>query len=279
MDKPIVAILYDFDKTLAVTDMQNFKFIPAMGLSPEEFWSTTTKFCEKAGIDKILGYMYMMIKIAKENNIKLTRDFLNKQGKGIKYYRGVENWFKRIKEYAQTKGIIVEHYLITSGNKEIVEACSIAEEFKAIFGCEYVYNEEGEAIWPKQMVNYTQKTQYIFRIAKGLLQGNDDVKINEKQSTKRVQLQNMIYLGDGLTDVPSMIVIKENGGTSIAVYKNDEKEKVIPLFVNNRVNFICKADYGENSELDKVVKLIIDNISVKTSLEKRINDIRKELEQ
>ena len=277
MDKPIVAIMYDFDKTLAITDMQNFNFIPNMWYTVEEFWNETSEFCDKEQIDKILGYMYMMIHTAKKNGIKLTRKFLNEQSKDIKYFRGVENWFKRIREYGKERGLIIEHYLITSGNKEIVEATSIAKEFKAIFGCEYIYDETGEAIWPKLMINYTQKTQFIFRISKGLISDNDDKKINEKTMTRRIPYNRMIYLGDGLTDVPSMIVVKENGGNSIAVYKKGERDKVVHLFEDQRVNFICKADYSENSELDKVIKLILDSIVIDESLTRRKLEIKKEL--
>ena len=277
MDKPIVAIMYDFDKTLAITDMQNFNFIPNMGYTVEEFWNETSEFCDKEQIDKILGYMYMMIHAAKKNGIKLTRKFLNDQSKDIKYFRGVENWFNRIREYGKERGLIIEHYLITSGNKEIVEATSIAKEFKAIFGCEYIYDETGEAIWPKLMINYTQKTQFIFRISKGLISDNDDKKINEKTMTRRIPYNRMIYLGDGLTDVPSMIVVKENGGNSIAVYKKGERDKVVHLFEDQRVNFICKADYSENSELDKVIKLILDSIVIDESLTRRKLEIKKEL--
>lgn len=277
MDKPIVAIMYDFDKTLAITDMQNFNFIPNMGYTVEEFWNETSEFCDKEQIDKILGYMYMMIHAAKKNGIKLTRKFLNEQSKDIKYFRGVENWFNRIREYGKERGLIIEHYIITSGNKEIVEATSIAKEFKAIFGCEYIYDETGEAIWPKLMINYTQKTQFIFRISKGLISDNDDKKINEKTMTRRIPYNRMIYLGDGLTDVPSMIVVKENGGNSIAVYKKGERDKVVHLFEDQRVNFICKADYGENSELDKVIKLILDSIVIDESLTRRKLEIKKEL--
>ena len=278
MEKPIIAIMYDFDKTLAVTDMQNFGFIPSMGYTPEEFWKKTGEFCKKWDLDKILGYMYIMIEVAKKKGIPLTRKYLNDQGKSIKYFRGVENWFKRITQYGKDKGVIVEHYLITSGNKEIVEGTSIYNEFKAIFGCEYIYDEEtNEAIWPKTMINYTQKTQYIFRISKGLISDNDDKKINEKTLVRRIPYENMIYLGDGLTDVPSMIVVKENNGTSIAVYKDGARDTVAHLFEDGRVNYICKSNYQENGELDKVVKLVIDGIVIRESLAKRREDIKKEL--
>ena len=278
MDKPVIAIMYDFDKTLAITDMQNFSFIPSLGYTPEKFWKETTKFCEKMDIDRVLGYMYMMLSFAKKQGIKITRKYLNEQGKSIKYFRGVENWFERIQEYGREKGLIIEHYLITSGNKEIVEGTSIFKEFKQVFGCEYIYDEETlEATWPKTMINYTQKTQYIFRISKGLIESNDDSKINEKTLVRRVPYENMIYLGDGLTDVPSMIVVKENNGTSIAVYKKGERDKVSRLFEDGRVNYICKADFSENGELDKVVKLIIDRIQIKESLERRSLEMKKEL--
>ena len=278
MGKPIIALMYDFDRTLALQDMQNFSFIPKLGYTPQEFWDKTEDFCKKYDMDKILGYMYMMIHCSKEKGIALNRKFLNECGKNIKFFDGVTTWFNRINEYANSKGLICEHYLITSGNKEIVEGTSIFKEFKQVFGCEYIYDEETlEATWPKTMINYTQKTQYIFRISKGLIESNDDSKINEKTLVRRVPYENMIYLGDGLTDVPSMIVVKENNGTSIAVYKKGERDKVSRLFEDGRVNYICKADFSENGELDKVVKLIIDGIQIKESLERRSLEMKKEL--
>lgn len=269
MNKPIVAFLYDFDRTLAVEDMQNFSLIKKLGYTVPEFWDKTEEFCKKYDMDKILGYIYMIMKTAKEKGIPLTREFLQECGKGIKYFDGVTTWFSRINKYAQEKGLVVEHYLITSGNKEIVEGTSIFKEFKSVFGCEYLFDESGEAYWPRQIVNYTLKTQYIFRISKGFINTNDDKEINEKTQHRRVHYENMIYIGDGLTDVPSMIVVKENGGNSIAVYNKDQIEKVIDLYDGGRVNYVCKADYSSNSELEKVVKLIIDGISVRETLESK----------
>ena len=267
MGKPIIALMYDFDRTLALQDMQNFSFIPKLGYTPQEFWDKTEDFCKKYDMDKILGYMYMMIHCSKEKSINLNRKFLNECGKNIKFFDGVTTWFNRINEYANSKGLICEHYLITSGNKEIVEGCPIFDDFKQVFGCEYLYNESGEAFWPRTIVNYTQKTQYIFRISKGVINTNDDREINEKTPNRRIIYQNMIYMGDGLTDVPCMILVKENGGTSIAVYPKGSQEKVAHLFEDGRVNYICKADYSSNSELEKVVKLIIDGISIRETLE------------
>ena len=277
MGKPIIALMYDFDRTLALQDMQNFSFIPKLGYTPHEFWDKTEDFCKKYDMDKILGYMYMMIHCSKEKGITLNRKFLNECGKNIKFFDGVTTWFNRINEYANSKGLICEHYLITSGNKEIVEGCPIFDAFKQVFGCEYLYSESGEAFWPRTIVNYTQKTQYIFRISKGVINTNDDREINEKTPNRRIIYQNMIYMGDGLTDVPCMILVKENGGTSIAVYPKGSQEKVAHLFEDGRVNYICKADYSSNSELEKVVKLIIDGISIRETLEMKREKTEKSL--
>ena len=212
-------------------------------------------------MDKILGYLYTMIKYSKEKGIKLDRNFLQECGKNIRFFDGVTTWFNRINEYAASKGLQCEHYLIT----------------KQVFGSEYLYDAQGNAFWPRTTVNYTLKTQYIFRISKGVINTNDDKEINEKTPHRRIIYQNMIYMGDGLTDVPCMILVKENGGYSIAVYPKGSQEKVAHLFEDGRVNYICKADYSSNSELEKVVKLIIDSISIRETLELKREKTEKQL--
>jgi len=272
MKKEIVALMYDFDRTLATQDMQNFGFIPSLGMTPSEFWNKTEEFCHKYDTDRILGYMYVMIEEAKKHNIKMTRAWLKEQGRNVQFYRGVVTWFKRINEYAANKGLKCEHYLITSGNKEIVEGTAIAKEFAHIFGCEYCFSDDTkEPIWPINMVNYTQKTQYFFKISKGVYKNHEDEKVNEKTPNRRIPYRNMIYFGDGMTDVPIMILVKNNGGTSIAVYKDGEEQKVASLLEDGRVNFVCKADYSEKHELEQIVKLIIDNISIQSQLVSKYN--------
>ena len=267
MKKKIIALMYDFDRTLATDDMQNFGFIPTVKMTPKEFWEKTEEFCEQNDTDRILGYMYIMIQEAKNNGIKMTRDWLKSQGKNVAFYKGVLDWFKRINDYGKSKGFNVEHYLITSGNKEIVEGTAIAKEFAHIFGCEYAFDQEtGEAIWPINMVNYTQKTQYFFKISKGVYKNHEDNKVNEKTPVRRILYRNMIYFGDGMTDVPIMILVKNNGGTSIAVYKAGQEKKVASLFTDGRVNYVCKADYSEGKELETITKLVIDNIATQTEL-------------
>jgi hypothetical protein len=270
VSKPIIGILYDFDRTLAKEDLQNYSFIPSLNMTPDQFWGATNAFAQKEGVEKILSYMYMMISQAREKKIKLTKKFLFNLGKDIEYFEGVETWFKRINEYGENNGVSIEHYIVSSGTKEIIEGTSIAKEFKAIFACEFLFDEKTEeAIWPKLAINYTMKTQFFFRIAKGILKITEDNKVNERTKEKRIPYRNIIYIGDGLTDVPSMLLVKENGGKSIAVYPKGEKERVLQLIEDARVNFITTADYLPNSDLDKVVKLAIQQVAVTEALLKK----------
>lgn len=265
--KPIVAILYDFDSTLARSDMQNFSFIPSLGMTPDEFWSATSEFSKKTQTERTLSYLYMMTVIAKEKGISMTREWLRNQGKDIKFFAGVEEWFSRVNALGDSLGLKIEHYLISSGNKEIVDGCAIAKEFREIYACEFLFDEKtGEPLWPKLAINYTQKTQYFFRIAKGAYDANDDQGVNEKSNEKRIAYRNIIYIGDGMTDIPAMILAKNNGGKSIAVYPRGKKDKVQSLFEEGRVNYICPADYREGKELDLVMHLLLQSIAINEQL-------------
>lgn len=265
--KTRVAIIYDFDKTLATTDMQNYSFIKSVGMTVPQFWEATGKFCTENNCDKILGYMYMMLKCAKNAGISLTRKFLNECAKDVTFFPGVETWFSRINEYAAAKGIIVEHYICSSGNKEIIEGTPIAKCFKKVFGCQFVYDSNTkEAIWPKVAINYTQKTQYLYRISKGLLTTKQEEKVNEKINKKRIEFKNMIYIGDGITDVPCMEIVKNAGGHAIAIASTN-KEITKRLENDRRVQFVVKPDYRGDSKLDKMVKKIIDKIEDQSYLD------------
>ncbi len=272
--KPIVAILYDFDSTLAKADMQNFGFIPSIGMTPAEFWGETTRFSAATGVERTLSYLYMMVKKAKEKGIRMTREWLRSMGKDIEFFPGVLDWFSRINDFGKEIGVKVEHYLISSGNIEIVEGCPISREFKVKYACEFYYDEEGLPVWPKLAINYTQKTQYFFRISKGVYDATDDVGVNEKRPERRIPYRNIVYIGDGMTDIPAMIIAKNNGGKSIAVYPEGKEEKVQGLFHDGRVNFVCPADYRAGKELDKVMKLILRSIAISESLGSRENHER-----
>ena len=222
-------------------------------------------------MERILAYMYMMVSKAKAKGIHFSKKYLRSLGSTIKYYKGVTTWFKRINEYGNSLGLEVEHYIISSGVKDIIEGCEIAPEFKKIYACEYMFDEHGDAVWPKVAINYTMKTQYVFRISKGVDSITDDALVNSrmKKEDRRVLYRNMIYLGDGITDVPCMQLIKDKNGKSIAVYPRGKKEKVADLLIHDRVNYIAVADYSENSELENIVKLQMEYIALLTKMEEK----------
>ena len=268
MKKTRVAIMYDFDKTLSTTDMQNYTFIPNLGMTPDEFWNKTTEFSLKTGCERILSYMYVMIDEAKKKGIKMSKEYLRECGKHIKFYPGVVDWFDRINAYGETKGVIVEHYLVSSGTKEIVEGCDIVKHFKQVWGCEYHF-ENDVPVWPKLAINYTQKTQFFFRIAKGAFDLTDDAAVNEKTASlkRRIPYQNIIYMGDGMTDIPCMTLVKKNNGKSIAIYQRGQKDKVKRIYQENRCDFIAYADYNENKSIDKFIKMIIDRAALQRDMD------------
>ncbi|MDD6302166.1 MAG: haloacid dehalogenase-like hydrolase [Bacillales bacterium] len=272
MPKPVIAICYDFDKTLAQNDMQTFSFIPNLGLTIDEFWGKCGEFSKTTGTESTLSYLRIMIEECKKKNIKLTREYLNSLGKDVKFFEGVNTWFKRINQIAEEHGVEVEHYIISSGNKEIIEGSNIAKEFKQIYGCEFLYDEDGIAYWPKTIVNYTLKTQYLFRICKGVINSTDESKINQRIEKKHVEFRNMIYVGDGMTDVPAMTLVKEKGGFAISVYQQEHKNVSQVLIDENRVNYACKSDFKANSQLERLIRLIIESIALKEKLFEKENN-------
>lgn len=265
--KPIVAIMYDFDKTLCTKDMQNYRFIPSLGIEVGEFWNYTNYVQTTEKMDSVLAYMYAAVKISKEKNIPIKRSGLEENGKSIEFFPGVVEWFKRINEFGKANNVEIEHYVISSGMKEIIDGTIISGEFKNIFACEYLYDDEGNAVWPKTAVNYTNKTQFVYRINKGVLDVSNDTDLNRSMpdDSKRIPFENMIYIGDGLSDVPCMKMMKSYGGKAIAVYQQLD-EKVKELLRKDRVDFIYPADYSENSGLDKTVKDIIVKMSISDKL-------------
>ncbi len=277
--KTKVALIYDFDKTLCSKDMQEYSFIPNLNMTSSTFWHEVSNFTKEEKMDKILGYMYMMIKKSQEINKDITIPYLNSLGSSVELFPGVLNWFNNINEYGKKIDLEIEHYIVSSGIKEIIEGTSIAKYFKEIYACEFLYVND-VAVWPKQSINYTAKTQYISRINKGVLDIADDVTLNKMMSDdeRRISSKNMIYFGDGLTDIPSMKMTRSYGGYAIAVYQNNDTKLVKELINENRIDFYAKANYNENEELDKIVKTILNDISTKTKLnnlhKKQINDTK-----
>ena len=276
MSKPIIAIMYDFDKTLSTKDMQDYGFIPNLGIPSKEFWGGVAELKKAEDMDPVLAYLYYMLKMAEEKGVPVTREALVDSGKNIEYYPGVEEWFERINSYGEENGVTIEHYVISSGIKEIIDGSSINKYFKKVYACEFLYNEDKKAVWPKVAVNYTNKTQFLFRINKGILDTWDDKKLNAylPENERPIRFRNMIYIGDGLTDVPCMQLVKKNKGQSIAVFHQCKKQVANQLLSENRVDFITEADYRKDSELDHIVKTIIEKMAVVEKLVK-LNDEHK----
>ena len=268
---PIVALIYDFDGTLSPGNMQEFGFIQAIGKKPREFWEESDEIAIGQDASNILSYMKLMFDEAREAGIKLRRSDFKKFGKSIELFDGVKDWFRLINAYGRRKGVKVEHYINSSGLAEMIEGTPIAKEFKRIFACSFLYNGAGEAEWPGVAVDYTAKTQFLFKINKGILSIRDNKLVNESQAeeNKRVPFPHMIYFGDGETDVPCMKIVKMFGGHSIAVYnqKNSHKKAVAKtLFKQGRVNFITPAVYTKESRTYEIVCAIIDKIKADYSL-------------
>lgn len=259
--KPIVAIMYDFDKTLSPRDMQEYAFIPGIGMKAEDFWSKCNELVCANDMDSILAYMYFMLHQSRQHGLRLTREEFRNHGKYVVLFDGVEEWFNRINDYGEEHGVQIEHYVISSGLKEIIEGTPIGKYFTKIYAAEFFYNENGEAVWPAMAVNYTSKTQFVYRINKGVLDVTDHSRLNQStpEDAKRISFSNMIYIGDGLSDVPCMKLVKTSGGHSVAVYQ-DEKAQAVDLLKQGRVSYIAHADYTEGGKLDTTIKAIIDQI-------------------
>lgn len=263
MAKPIAALIYDFDKTLSPRDMQEFSFLPGINVAPKDFWQLCNDFGIEHQMDGILTYMYLMQKMAK-GTLELTREKLTQLGEGVEFFPGVETWFDRINKIGEENGVAVEHYIISSGLTEIIQGSAIGKYFKAIFAASYCYDVSGQAVWPSTAVNYTSKTQYLFRINKGILDVTNDRDLNAftPEYMRRIPFSNMIYVGDGLTDVPCMKMTKQKGGYSIAVHAPDKTELADDMLLQGRTDFSVEADYSEGSEIEQVVTMLLKRIQI-----------------
>jgi len=268
MSKTInAAIAYDFDGTLVPGYMQNHSFFPTLNVQDpfKEFWPKVKELAKEQNMDEILAYMHLMLKEADYKGISIRREKFVDHGKDIKFFSGVETWFDRINKYADAKNINLKHYIISSGLREMIEGTSIAKKFAAIFASGYMYNQDQIAVWPALAINYTNKTQYIFRINKGIENSWDNTSLNSYMPGERpVPAKNIIYLGDGETDIPAMKMVNYIGGNSVAVFErgNDRAKKISDeLIAQDRAKFSCVADYSENSDLDATIKSLIDKIA------------------
>ena len=262
---PTVALIYDFDGTLSPGNMQEFGFIQATGKTKDEFWAMNKKLSEGKDANGILTYMYLMLREAKAHGISLKKESFRHFGEHVELFAGVKEWFALVNAYGRSIGLNVKHYINSSGLKEMIEGTSIAREFENIYACSFLYDVDGVAYWPAVAIDYTAKTQFLFKINKGIREVSDNKKINQyiPERERPVPFSHMIYFGDGDTDIPCMKMIKEHGGHSIAVYAHGDSSKkatALQLIRNNRVNFICPADYRAGKEINIVVKRVLDKI-------------------
>ena len=263
--KPIVALIYDFDGTLSPGNMQEFGFIQAVGSTPEEFWTKSDCIAIGQDASNVLSYMKLMFDEARRQGIPLRREDLRRFGANIELFPGVREWFSLVNEYGAAHGVRIEHYINSSGLKEIIEGSPVASEFKHIFAGSFLYDERGEAEWPGIAVDYTAKTQFLFKISKGIFSSRDNKRVNASvdDDKKRIPFSHMIYFGDGETDVPCMKIVGMFGGNSIAVYNPESDKKkasALKLKRQGRVAFATPAVYTRDSRAFEVVCAIIDKI-------------------
>jgi len=278
-DKPVLAICYDFDKTLSPDDMQAQGYIQSVDYDVNDFWEESNELARNNNMDQNLAYMYKMIEKSRGKFV-FNRLALENYGAKVHLFPGVEDWFSRIKEYGKQKGIIVEHYIISCGLKEMIDGTAVAKSgaFEKIYASSFYYDDCGVALWPAQVINYTNKTQFLFRISKGVLDINDP-SVNDSFDIEdiRVPFRNMVYIGDSDTDVPCMKLINSYGGHSIGVYnaKTKDKTKVHKMMEQGRIKYYMAADYSEGAELDTLIKAIIDKTATNEILEKTYNKCKK----
>ena len=268
------ALIYDFDGTLARGNMQEVTFIPSVGMGVGDFWGEADRLTKSADGDNILMYMQLMLQRARENGRPITRTLLKEHGEDVKLFDGLKSdltgkgWFERIDAIGARYGLEIEHYIVSAGLEEMIEGCPIRPAFRHVFASKFAYDDHGVAIWPAVGVNYTTKTQYLFRINKGVLNHWDHERINKfiPDDARAVPFERMIFLGDGDTDVPTMKMMHTKGGFSIAVYdpRNSERdqEKIYGLISEDRVNFVAAADYREGQPLDLIVKGLLGRIAI-----------------
>lgn len=274
----VMAFCYDFDHTLSPDDMQAQGFIQKLKENVPEFWATSNKLATEHEMDPNLAYMYLMLKGA-ENKFYVKRDMLRRFGSKIQLYPGLDTWFERVNELGARQGLTVEHYIISSGIKDMILGTSIGKKFKAVYANTFLYNDDGVATWPSMVINFTNKTQFLFRIEKGAIDVNDkNVNTYYRPEDMRVPFSNMIYIGDSATDIPCMKLVNSFGGHSIGVFdpQHQNREQVYELIRDRRIRYFAPADYSEGSELSTLVTQIISYIGAGNVLRRQSERCQRE---
>lgn len=281
-----IALVYDFDGTLSPQPMQEYTVLPKIDIPPHEFWAEVTRQTKELGEEPILTYMRLLLEKAEQKSVHIGREEFKKLGRHVQYFPGVETWFNRINKFVINEGhgrIRVHHYIISAGLREILEGVSIKKYFANIFASEYHYNHHNVATFPKLLITDTTKTQFLFRINKGKENLSETINSHMPEMERPIPFHNIIYVGDGETDVPSMTVTRQEGGNTIAVYKEGRgkkesrtKEICRSLLAAGRVNFIAPADYSEGTVLERRVKLLLTSVMARIEYQRELFTCNKD---
>lgn len=261
-----IALVYDFDRTLSPRDMQEPTVLRRLGIPPEQFWDDVGEETRDEQADQILTYMRLLVERIEQERWHIAREHFKEMGEDVTYFPGVENWFDRVNEYVRERvgeDVHLHHYIISAGLKEILDGVSIKHHFRRIYASEYYYNHHNIPTFPKLAINYTNKTQFLFRINKGREDLDQDINKHMPERERPIPFSNMVYIGDGMSDVPSMNVVRKSGGFAIAVFdpgREGSEKECRNLYDAERVDFFAEADYREGSELEGRVYTILDLI-------------------
>lgn len=261
-----VAIAYDFDGTLAPGNMQEYDFIPALKMKSKQFWEEVKELALRQEADEILAYMWLTLSKAAAAQVPVRKDDFRTFGAGITLFPGVLSWFDRINEYGRARGCRVDHFIISSGLREMIEGTPIAKRFRKIYGSGFMFDHNGVASWPAVAMNYTTKTQYLFRINKGSLDVHDNTVINTfvPKEKRPIPFENMVFIGDGVTDVPCMRLVKDQGGHALAVFnpaKKGARQVAERLVSDGRASLAAPASYESGTVLENTVTAVIDRVA------------------
>jgi len=277
-----IALVYDFDGTLSPQPMQEYTVLPKIGAKPAEFWAKVNREARETASDQMLVYMRHIIEALDDAKVDVKREDLAAMARNIVYFPGVKTWFTRMNAYARKRSrgrVSLRHYLISAGQKEILDGVSIRKHFARIYASEYHFNHHGVATFPKLLVTDTLKTQFLFRINKGREEVTESINEHMPESERPIPFQNIVYVGDGMTDVPSMALTKKSGGHTVAVYERRDargRATCVKLLDAGRADFIAEADYRRGSKLSRRVELLLDAIIADIACRREAFDVRRE---
>ena len=257
-----IALCYDFDGTLCSGYMQDQKLLHDCKIEPKNFWIKVANYAKENHCDPTLAYLMLLEQQMRSAGLKVNAETFKKYGRELKLFKGVNEWFSRIKQFGKLHNIEIQHFIISSGLADVIKGCTFIKDINLVYASSYIY-DDGKGVWPKLSVNYSNKVQFLYRINKGTFDVFDQVGVNAKKDSNdsvNIPFENFIFFGDGETDVPCFSVNQKNAGKNICIYeKGNEKSFDIgkKLYSEGRVHYLLDGDYSENSEIDKLIKQFI----------------------